>query len=474
MDKPAEERVPHQNEPQGPQGPLGLARPSGRKLVAVTGATGYIGGRLVPHLLRAGYDVRALVRSPDKAAARPWGRLSVAPDGLKTITAQTAPANDIGDGPDASAAADAPPRVEIVQCDLHTLTTAQLAEKLEGVWASYYLVHSMEAATPDFHKEDMCLARRFAEAMEMAGGQRIVYLGGLGEMGPNLSPHLRSRQDVEKALASTQVKVTAFRAAMIIGSGSASYEILRYLVERLPVMVTPKWVKTRCQPIGVTNVLKYLAACLAVPETAGQTLEIGGDNVSTYAQLIREMAAVRGLPPRVILPLPVLTPKLSSHWIHLVTPLAAALARPLTEGLRNEVIVKDDRARTLLPQPLMTTREAIEAAEHRTNQGEVETAWTDAGIVPGDPDWAGGKTFEDRRSMAVPVDRKTMFRQILRIGGGQGYYAASWLWALRGFMDKLVGGPGLRRGVGIQTWSGTGTPWTFGASPTFNPTKDWS
>ena len=377
----------------------------------VTGATGYIGGRLVSRLLAAGYCVRCLAREPRKLDSRPW-------------------------------AAD--PRVEVVRCDLGD--QAKLVDALSDCGAAYYLVHSMIAAGPAYREHDRMLATKFAEAANAARLERIIYLGGLGEIGRRLSEHLASRREVEEALGSGSVSVTVLRAAMIIGSGSASFEILRYLVERLPVMVTPRWVSTESQPIAVENVLHYLVACLDCPATIGRTLDIGGAEVMTYRDIMQVMAAALGLRRRFIIPVPVLTPRLSSLWIHLVTPISRRIARPLADGLRNRVVCRDDSAVRLMPQHLLTIREAIEAALGYTRDHEVETAWFDAGPVPGDPDWSGGKVFADRRSTVVEAPQEVVYGAVSRIGGEQGYYAADWLWRVRGWMDRLFGGPGLRRG----------------------------
>ena len=379
--------------------------------IVVTGATGYIGGRLVPRLLERGRRVRCLTRSARKIESRPWA-------GHR--------------------------RLEVVEGNV--ADAGHLAGWLGGCSAAYYLVHSMMTAGSEYADRDRRLAEGFGRAAAEAGVERIVYLGGLGETGDELSEHLRSRREVEQALEAGGVQVTVLRAAMIIGSGSASFEILRYLVERLPVMTTPKWVRTPCQPIAVANVLHYLIACLEVPETAGATLDVGGPDVVSYRDLMDVMAEALGLRRRIVLPLPVLTPKLSSLWIHLVTPLSARIARPLAEGLRNPVVCRDDRARRLMPQNLLTVREAIEAAVGHIERGTVETRWSDAGPIPGDPDWAGGTTFTDRRTTELDADPETVFRAVCRIGGGNGWYAADLLWRLRGFADRLVGGPGLRRG----------------------------
>lgn len=389
----------------------GVGSPVASRPVLVTGATGYIGGRLVPRLLEAGHRVRCLAREPRKLDGRPWA----------------------GD-----------PRVEVVAGD--TSDIASLRRALEGCGAAYYLVHSMVAAGHAYAERDRTMARAFARAAEDTGLERIVYLGGLGELGAGLSEHLASRREVEELLASGQTPVTVLRAAMIIGSGSASFEILRYLVERLPVMVTPRWVSTESQPIAVRNVVQYLVDCLGVPETAGRTLDIGGPDVLSYRELMRIMAEERGLRRRYVVPVPVLTPRLSSLWIHLVTPISHRIARPLAEGLRNRVVCRNDDARRLMPQDLLTVREAIRSALDRVAHDEVETSWSMAGPIPGDPDWAGGTVFTDRRALRVEAPTEAVWRAVVRIGGGHGWYAADGLWRLRGWMDRLVGGPGLRRG----------------------------
>ena len=380
------------------------------EIIAVTGATGYIGGRLVPRLLEAGHAVRCLVRSPMKLRDRPWASHE---------------------------------RVEIVPVDLSDKDAA--ARALAGCRAAYYLVHSMISAGSGYAAHDLMLARTFAAAAREAGVARILYLGGLGETGAGLSRHLASRREVEHALEESGVPVTVFRAAMIIGSGSASFEILRYLVERLPVMVTPRWVSTPCQPIAVRNVIHYLAAALEVPETAGDTFDIGGPEVLTYREIMDIMGEELGVGRRWIIPVPVLTPRLSSYWIHLVTPIDHRIARPLAEGLRNPVVCRDTRIRELIPQRLLTVREAIREALQREDSGEAETTWSMAGPIPGDPDWAGGKVFVDERRAEVRAPADVVYRTVCGIGGKRGW-PMNRLWEIRGWLDRLAGGPGLRRG----------------------------
>ena len=265
-------------------------------------------------------------------------------------------------------------------------------------------------------------------------------------MGAGLSRHLLSRREVENQLASAGVPVTTFRAAMIIGAGSASFEILRYLVERLPVMVTPSWVKTESQPVAIDDVLHWLVRCLGVPETAGQTFEIGGPDAMPYFELMRIMAEELRLPKRLVMPIPLLTPRLSSLWIGLVTPVSYRVARPLAEGLRNRVVVTNGDTQRLMPHAALGVREAIRQAIRSVETNDVETRWSAAGTIPGDPEWAGGKMFTDRRSVEVAADPRSVFAAVCRIGGGNGWYAGDILWRIRGWMDTLVGGPGLRRG----------------------------
>lgn len=389
------------------------------KRIAVTGATGYIGGRLVPRLLDAGYAVRCLVRSPRKLQDRAWAK---------------------------------DPNVQVVQADL--ANAQSLAAKLEGCETAFFLVHSMNSASAEYAQRDVQLATAFARAAKRAGLRRTIYLGGLGETGPGLSEHLASRRQVEKVLASTGVPVTVLRAAMIIGSGSASFEILRYLVERLPVMVTPKWVSTPCQPIAVRNVIGYLIGVLAKPETTGRVFDIGGPEVLSYLQIMRIMAEALGLRRRLILPVPVLTPRLSSYWIHLVTPLNHEIAQPLAEGLRNPVVCREDHITHIIPQQLLNVRDAIAAALGKIAQDRVETHWAMAGemtgemagTIVGDPKWAGGTVFRDIRQIHVPTPAWAVFRAVCLLGGDHGWYSSAWLWRIRGWLDRLVGGPGLRRG----------------------------
>ena len=382
-------------------------------MVLVTGATGYVGGRLVPRLLEGGRSVRVLARDPARLAGRPW----------------------IG-------------RVEVARGDVHD--PASLASALAGVEVAYYLVHSM-ADHDAFATRDRDAARAFGEASRAAGVRRIVYLGGLGAADDGLSDHLRSRQETGDALRAAGVPVTELRAAVIVGSGSISFEMIRWLVERLPVMVCPRWVYQRIQPIAIHDVLSYLVAAPDVAGAAGQVVEIGGSDVLTYREMMLGYAERRGLRRRLV-PVPVLTPRLSSHWVRWMTPVPASVARPLVEGLRNEVIVRDGSARRLFPgiRPL-SYREALDRALEKLDRGEVETAWSDAlSSSPGNPPAVTLTTVEgmiiEHRALQVSLPPERLFRSFTGLGGERGWLYMDWAWRIRGVLDQLVGGPGFRRG----------------------------
>lgn len=388
--------------------------------ILVTGGTGYVGARLIPRLLEAGYKVRAVARSVDKLLSKPWATH---------------------------------PNIEIFPADVLDLET--LAQTMKGCKVAYYLVHSMNPHTKkDFADLDKQAAHNMIEIADKVGLQRIIYLGGLGFKETQLSSHLRSRNEVAEILKSGKnVKTTVLRAAMIIGSGSASFEILRYLVDRLPIMITPKWVFTPSQPIAIRNVLNYLIGCLEKEETSGQTFDIGGDEIMTYHQLMRIYAEEAKLPPRRIFPIPFFTPKLSSYWIHLVTPIPASLAQPLAEGLRNPAICENDHIKKIIPQELLSCREAFRLALERLKMQEVESHWTDAGsslppewTYSGDPKWAGGTIYEDKRRIVLEASPEDVWKRVVRIGGETGWYYGDWLWKLRGVLDRFLGGVGLRRG----------------------------
>lgn len=384
----------------------------------MTGATGYVGGRLIPALLERGFHVRAMGRSLQKLRSRPWSEL---------------------------------PHLELVEGDV--FDPASLKKAVSGCKSAYYLVHSMLPGQKDFKRADREAAQNMREAAAEANLDEIIYLSGLGEDDPDLSEHLKSRSEVAEVLRKGPVPVTVLRAAMIMGSGSASFEILRYLVDRLPVMITPKWLATPNQPIAIRNVIEYLVGCLEHVETRGETYDIGGAEVLTYRKLMRIYADEAGLPRRLVIPVPVLTPRLSSYWIHLVTPVPSSIARPLAEGLKNPVVCKDNRIKEIIPQKLLTPREAMRLALNLTQSGTIQTHWTDAGTMPpveavyaGDPGWSGGTVLRDHRERRTLASAESVWKIITAIGGNNGWYYATWLWRIRGFLDKLFGGVGLRRG----------------------------
>ena len=387
--------------------------------ILVVGATGYVGGRLVPLLAEKGYRVRAMARSREKLDCRPWARH---------------------------------PNVETVSGDV--LDKAALARAAEGCRVAFYLVHSMIAAKKGYARADRQGALHMAAVAAAAGLQRIIYLGGLGDKDDRrLSHHLRSRHEVEAVLAAGPVPVTNLRAAMILGSGSASFEMLRYLVERLPVMTPPRWVNTPCQPIAIGDVLAYLAGCLENPDTTGDTFDIGGPDVVTYRDLIRIYAKKAGLRPRLVVTMPFLTPGLSAKWIHLVTPVPAAIAQPLAEGLAIPVVCRDDRIGRLVPVSPTSVEQAIETALDKVLTHQVDTCWYDAGpLLPpawaacGDADWAGGTLMTCGYRVRIEAEPRDVWKVVRRIGGEKGWYYGQFLWWLRGVLDLLAGGVGLRRG----------------------------
>jgi len=384
----------------------------------VTGASGYIGGRLVPELLDAGFTVRAGARQRVQLRDQPWAA-----------------------------------QVEVVDADV--LDPEVIRAALDGVDVAYYLVHAIGKGT-DFEEMDRSAARTFAAAAREAGVQRIVYLSGLVPDDEELSPHLRSRQEVGEIVLASGVPTAVLQAAVIIGSGGASFEMLRYLTERLPVMVTPVWVQTRIQPIAVRDVLYYLVGAATLPAEVSRTFDIGGPDVLTYEQMMQRYAAVVGLPRRRILRVPVLSTGLSSHWVEVVTPVPNAIARPLVESLRNTVVCREHDIAGYVPDPpggLVGFERAVELALARVRSGTVPTTWADAeprgapsDPLPSDPDWAGGNLYVDERSAPVNASREALWAVIEGIGGQNGWYSWPLAWAVRGAMDRLSGGPGLRRG----------------------------
>jgi uncharacterized protein YbjT (DUF2867 family) len=388
----------------------------------VTGASGYIGGRLVPELLDAGHSVRCMARDPGKLGDRPWS----------------------GD-------------VEIAKADVMDETAVRRA--LEGIDVAYYLIHSLGTGA-SFEQHDRDAAVIFAAEARSAGVRRIVYLGGIVPADrandARLSPHLRSRGEVGDILLASGVPTAALQAAVIIGSGSASFEMLRYLTERLPAMVTPRWVGTRIQPIAVRDVLRYLVGAATIPADINRRFDIGGPDILTYAEMMRRYSDVAGLRPRVLVPVPFLTPRLSSLWVGLVTPVPSGLARPLVESLRNEVVCAEHDVARYVPDPaegLLPLDQAIALALRHTREREVSTSWSPAGTpgapsdpLPGDPSWAGGSLYVDERESVVRAPPAALWQVIEGIGGETGWYSLKAAWAVRGLLDRLAGGAGLRRG----------------------------
>jgi uncharacterized protein YbjT (DUF2867 family) len=382
-------------------------------LVLVTGVTGYIGGRLVPELLASGYRVRVLVRDRSRLQGRTWLD-----------------------------------HVEVVQADV--LDPTSLLTAMTGVSAAYYLIHSMGGSV-DFDQRDIQAARNFGDAARANGVERIIYLGGLGNPATELSKHLRSRHQTGQALQEAGVPVTEFRAAIVVGSGSISFEMIRYLTERVPVMICPRWVFTRVQPIAIGDVLNYLVAALETPQSSGRIIEIGGSEVFTYGDMMLGYARARGL-RRWLLSVPVLTPRLSSYWVHVVTPIPASIARPLIDGLRNEVIVRDGIARELFPQiEPMDYPSAVLLALADLEAHHIDISWSEALVTSqGDVVQVALSTQEgmiiERRQQIVSTPPTVVFKMISRLGGQTGWLYLNWAWRLRGWIDRLVGGVGLRRG----------------------------
>lgn len=376
--------------------------------ILVVGASGYVGGRLVTALAHRGADLRLA-------------------------------------GRDRRLLGDRFPGMEVVRVDL--LDPASLRPALEGVDIAYYLAHSMGGGEAGFAERDLRAARSFASIAARAGVARIVYLGGLGDDRTNLSHHLASRHEVGAELARHGVPVTEFRAAIVIGSGSASFEILRHLAERLPLMITPRWVATRCQPIGIGDVVAYLVESLDHPNITG-IVEIGGPDVLSYGDMILRYAQLRGL-RRLMIPVPVLTPKLSSYWVSLVSPVPAHIARPLIEGLRNEVVVRDPEPAKAFAVTPVSYEQAVTLAIGRSNE-EVASTWFDSFSVQNRQtlDSLDSKEgmFVDRRVRRISAAPDEVFAAVERIGGASGWPYANVLWRIRGLGDRLVGGVGMRLG----------------------------
>ncbi len=383
------------------------ARRPGRIRVLVTGASGFVGSRLVPVLLARDFEVRCLARTPSKLDDAPWRG-----------------------------------EVEVVRGDVG----GDLQEALKDVDVAVYLVHSIGAGPrwADVERHD---ASNFARAARDAGVGRIVFLGALGRDDDDLSVHLKTRHEVGRLLSATSVEVVELRAGVILGGGSASFEMLRKLVDRLPVMVTPKWVQTRCQPIGVSDAVELLARAVEATDIPAGVYDAGGADVVTYSQMIAMFAEVAGLPRRWLVTVPLLTPRLSSLWVGLVTPLPVSLARELVESLVNEVVVSGPSACEVFGVTPLGAREAMRRALSSTSVDASASSGFDAyAPLATDPAWAGVTTLSDERVAETTADPGSVFRALERIGGEAGWYGGEWLWRIRGVMDQAVGGPGLRRG----------------------------
>jgi uncharacterized protein YbjT (DUF2867 family) len=386
--------------------------------ILVTGATGYVGGRLVPVLLQAGHSVRVLARDARKIAQYPW--------------------------------AD---QVEIAIGNASDFPAMQQA--LAGVEIAYYLLHSINSSIA-FEKIERQMAANFGYCAAEAGVQQIIYLGGIAN-DENTSRHLESRTATGHELAKHGVPVLELRAGVIIGSGSASFEMLRHLTHRLPIMTTPKWVSNRTQPIAIRDVLYYLRKCADLASPHSGIYDIGGAEVTSYEGMMQKFASVAGLRRRLIIKIPVLTPSLSSLWIGFVTPVPTTLARPLVESLISEVVVDPKKSVSkIIPAPetgLLTISSSIELALEKVSNNQIDTRWSDATTPPapwqkaqGDPSWSGASEFQDVREMTTAAPLLNLWNCVERIGGDNGWYGSDWLWYLRGLLDRLFGGVGLRRG----------------------------
>ena len=384
-----------------------------KKLILVTGATGYVGGRLVPKLLEAGYRVRCLVRDPSRLQGRSW--LS---------------------------------KVDVVQGD--ALFPEQIAAAMQGVSVAYYLMHGMQGSKTNAER-DLQVARNFTHAAEEAGIERIIYLGELVDPTAHLSPYLRARHETGYLLRYSKVPVTEIRAGMIIGSGSALFEMIRYLTEREPLLVCPAWFFSQAQPIAIRDVLSYLVAVLKSPDTIGRVIEVGGPTRLTYADMLLGYAKERDL-KRILIPTPFFAPRLSAYWVHMVTPIHWRVVAPLIEGLRSNLIVRDDAAKKLFPQiQPIDFQTATHLALGRVQRDNVETSWSDAlvtalGDVKPYEFTVEDGLFIERRQVVLDIDTETVFRSYTGIGGERGWLYMDWSWAMRGWMDKAIGGVGLRRG----------------------------
>ena len=383
----------------------------------VTGATGYIGGRLVRELLLAGYKVKVLARFPDRLRDMAWFY-----------------------------------QVEVISGD--ALNISDVNRAMQNVDVAYYLLHALNQG-PEFVDIETKMAQLFAESAKNNSVQKIIYLGGLIPK-QVLSQHLESRKVTGEILRNSGVPTIELRAGVVIGSGSASFEMLRYLTERLPIMITPKWVKTKIQPIAVRDVLYYLVGAASISNDVNRAFDIGGNDIFTYKEMMEHYARVADLRKRIIIPVPLLTPRLSSLWVGLVTPVPGSIAKPLVRSLINEVICQESDIKKYLPDPkegLTTFDKAVDLALIRVRDAQVSTRWSSASIpgvpsepMPSDPEWSGGSLYQDVRTAEVETSNHEVWKVVEAIGGEHGYFSLDWAWEIRGLMDRAVGGVGLRRG----------------------------
>jgi len=378
-----------------------------KERILVAGATGYVGKRLVFRLLEKGYFVRCLARSPEKLTGQGWEN------------------------------------VEIYKGDV--LNPDSMIEAFSGIDIVYYLIHSMDKKG-DFAKRELLSAQNFAQAAKDAGVKRIIYLGALAKDDQNLSKHLKSRQRVGKIMSDYGINVTELRASIIIGSGSASFEIIRDLVKKLPIMITPRWVKSKCQPIAIRDVLNYLVEILEHPETSGKVFEIGGSEIMTYAEMMKKFAQAMNK-KLLIIGVPVLTPRLSAYWLNIMTTVPMSLAYPLIDGLRNDSICSSNDIDNYIKFEKMTFIDAVQSALNKDKIGKITSRWTEATVELKEelnPD--DTRILDYNVVIQSNLDRKQLFERIERIGGINGWYYADWLWKLRGILDRMVGGIGTRIG----------------------------
>lgn len=385
------------------------------KPVLVLGATGYVGGRLVPLLLEQGWKVRAVGRSNQKIKARSWGNH---------------------------------PKLEIFVAD--ALDTSVLADAMQGCMAVFYLIQSIRPGESDFATLDRQIAYSAVKAARKTGMNWFIHFSGLGHQ-THLSAQLRSRYEVGEILALGGARVTQLRAPLVLGSGGASFEMIRAFCGNLRIMFAPRWMDTKCQPIAISNVIEYLAGCLRHPETAGQVYQVGGPEVLTWRKLFRIYADEAQLPERIVVVLPLRIHQISIGWMNLVTPVSAALIRPLIERMQDEILCQDNHIQDIIPQHLLTCREAITKALSETYRNEVVSSCFDAGSAQLQ-EWdvsmrqSGAKVYRDSFFIILDGSPELTWNVVKNIGGNTGWYFGTFLWRIRGFIDKLLGGPGLSRG----------------------------